>query len=166
MSGRQGALVLLCCAAALVGGGCRKVVSEPVLERVVADLMLTVSGVEVEVDCPPGVTMRTDEDFFCHTEVMGRRGTVLVRQVDDYGHVQLENVSPLDHEEVEPLVEAYLRREHEIDTRVSCPRNVIQQPDENFSCQTRGHGDVRVRQVDGVDEYTFQLAEAGTGARG
>lgn len=153
-------VALLVVLVAILAGGCRKVVSDQVLETVVADLMFTVSGVEVDVDCPAGVTMRTDEDFFCHTDTLGRKGTVLVRQVDDYGHVELVNESPVDPAEVEPLVERYLEREFELEARATCPENVIEEPDENFACRIEGHDPVQVRQVDGVGAFTFQFEGA------
>lgn len=156
---------VLLAAVAVGAGGCRKVVSDQVLEQVVADLMLTVSGVEVDVECPEGVTMRAQEDFFCHTDANGRTGTILVRQVDDYGHVELVNESPLDPGKVEPLAEDYLQRHFDIDAAVSCPDDVIQEPDENFACDVDGHADVLVRQVDGVREYTFQFEGADRAGR-
>ena len=159
MSGaaRRLTMVVLLIAVALLASGCRKVVSDTLLEPVVADLLLDVSGEHVQVDCPAGRTMRKDNDFFCDTTVFGRHGTVLVVQKDDYGHVELQSVPPLHHDRVEPLVESWLKRQHRIDAQVHCPTKVIQQPDRNFDCRIEGGGRVHVRQVDGVADYSFEL---------
>ncbi|MEO6866451.1 MAG: hypothetical protein ABI200_00340 [Gaiellales bacterium] len=154
-------MILLMITAALVAGGCRKVVSQPVLEQVVADLLLTVSGVEVNVDCPANRTMRIDNDFFCHTEHAGRHGFVLVRQIDDYGHVELVNVKPLARTKIEPIVERYLQRQHGLDASVTCPKDIIQDPDVNFRCRIDGTNEqIEVRQVDGIRRYSFNYTPA------
>ncbi|MCW2949207.1 MAG: hypothetical protein JWN41_220 [Thermoleophilia bacterium] len=144
---------------ALGAGGCRKVVSDVLLENVVRGLFFDASGQHVTIDCPEGKTMRKDNDFFCDTSVFGRRGTVLVVQQDDWGRIILRDVPPLDRREVEPLVSAWLRRQHGVAAHVSCPTRVIQEAGRNFRCHYRHRGRkvVRVRQVDGVADYDFSL---------
>ena len=155
MTRRAAALVLLACLA-LGASGCRKVMSEQVVEAMAEDLMFSISGSHVEVDCPSGVTMRAQEDFFCHTSIADRRGHLLVRQHDDYGRIEFIRERPLDPEVVEPIVERFLRDQYDVDADVRCPDEVIQEPDENFTCRVQGEPDVEVRQVNGIDEYSLQ----------
>lgn len=135
---RHAACIVLVGVLALVGGGCRKVMSEQVVEATAEDLLFTIAGVEVQVDCPAGVTMRAQEDFFCRTSIADRRGHLLVRQLDDYGRVEFERERPLDPSTIEPLVARFLRTQYDVDAVVSCPGEVIQEPDENFRCAVRG----------------------------
>lgn len=157
-------LVLL---VSLTASGCRKVMSEQVVEAMGADLLSSISSSDVRVDCPGGITMRAQEDFFCRTSVAGRRGWLLVRQLDDYGRIEFVRELPLDPDVVEPIVERFLRSQYELDADVRCPTGVIQDPDENFRCTVAGHEPVEVRQVDGVDEYSLQwLGADRTGGAG
>lgn len=144
---------LLVLAASLAASGCRKELSEPVVESIGSDVMTQLSGDEVRVDCPSGIEMRAQENFFCRTFVADRTGWLLVRQLDDYGRVELARELPLDREQVEGVVFRYLLREHGVDGEVTCPYPIIQEPDENFTCSVDGEPDADVRQVDGVDEY-------------
>ncbi len=163
---RRTSLVLLVLLVALAAGGCRKVMSEQVLEATAEDLMVSVAGTEVAVDCPSGITMRAQEDFFCRTRIADRRGYLLVRQLDDYGRVQFEREEPLAPDEIEPIVERFLQDQYDLDADVTCPREVIQEPDENFRCEVDGAAGVEVRQVDGLDEYALQwLGADRTGGR-
>ena len=160
-------LTLLLLAVAMLAGGCRKVLSEDVLEASGAAMMSELGGTAVEVDCPGGITMRAQEDFFCRTRVADRRGWLLVRQLDDYGRIEFEREEPLERELIEGMVARYLARQYDLDdAQVRCPGAVIQEPDENFRCTVRGEAPVDVRQVDGVDEYAINWrGAASTGGR-
>lgn len=148
-------IALLLLAASVAASGCRKELSEPVVESIGSDVLTQLSGDDVRVDCPRGIEMRAQEDFFCRTFVADRRGWLLVRQLDDYGRVELARELPLDREAIEGIVFRSLLREHGVEAPVRCPYPIIQQPDENFTCTVEGHPDVEVRQVDGVDEYVI-----------
>lgn len=167
MNRRRGSgLVLLLVAVALLTGGCRKVLSEPVVESVGSDVMSQISGADVTVDCPASVTMRTDNDFFCTTRVADRTGWLLVHQVDGYGRIEFERVQPLERALIERIVEAHMQRQYGIDTTATCPDRIIQKPDHNFTCTLAGEDPIDVRQVDGVKEYVFNWrGESSTGGR-
>jgi hypothetical protein len=149
-------LVALALACALLAGGCRKVLSEPVLEASASEIVSQMSGAEIRVDCPAGRSMRVDNDFFCQTHVADRTGWLLVHQTDDYGRITFEYDEPLDRREMARLVAAFLARQYGVEgAKVTCPGRIVQQPDRNFTCTVAGSEPVDVRQVDGVHEYVY-----------
>jgi redox-regulated HSP33 family molecular chaperone len=149
-------VVGLLSAVALAASGCQKTVSAPLLENLIGNYYASFSGVRPTVRCPEGKAMKTQNDFFCFTDVHGAKGYVLVIQKDDYGRVVLSHEHPLDPADVEADLRTYLRTQHQLVTKVHCPDNVINQPDQNFTC-TAGSVRVAVNVTDGFDHYTFNL---------
>ncbi|MCW2925496.1 MAG: hypothetical protein JWM98_2900 [Thermoleophilia bacterium] len=143
---------------ALGASGCTKVVADEYVERVGADFFQSGAGAKVTVHCPAGVEMRIDNDFFCTTDFYGRHGTLLVRQLDDYGHVKFTREQPVAHAQVEADAEAYLRGQAGIPTgtRVRCPHRVVPKEGRSFTCRS-AVGRIRVVQVDGVSTFHFEL---------
>ncbi|MCW2959982.1 MAG: hypothetical protein JWM25_1359 [Thermoleophilia bacterium] len=157
MTVRRLAIVLLLLVVAVTASGCRKVVSNDLVENAIGGVLFSIAGVEVGVTCPENVTMATNNDFFCRTDISGRRGWILVLQHDDYGRMEFRRESPLPPESVEPLIEQFMQRQHGDRVQASCPGNVIEEAGELFTCALDDGREVRVRQVDGVAEFVFNL---------
>jgi hypothetical protein len=156
MTARRVLLVALVLLVAVATAGCRKVVSEELLENAIGGVMFSIAGTEVDIDCPANKTMATNNDFFCRTEISGRRGWILVLQHDDYGRMEFRRETPIRvKEEVEPLLERYMLRQFDQQVEADCPDDVIQEPGEDFRCDIEPGSHMNVRQVDGVNEYAF-----------
>ncbi|MCW2971776.1 MAG: hypothetical protein JWN72_49 [Thermoleophilia bacterium] len=160
---RFGVLAVLVVTLGVFAGGCRKVISDVLLESLVSDYYYDISTVRVDVRCPEGKTLRTDNDFFCHIYRDGKRtGQVLVLPQDDYGRMIVSIETPLDMEIVLPFLKDWLRRDQPqlVGKRITCPEDIIREPDRNFACRV-GSRRVEVRQVDGVSTFVFNLLAKG-----
>ena len=156
-------LAMLVVTLGVFAGGCRKVISDVLLENLVENYYFDISTVHVDARCPKGKTLRTDNDFFCHIYRDGKRtGQVLVLPQDDYGRMIISIETPLDMDIVLPFLKRWIATNQPdlVGAKITCPRDIIREPDRNFACRV-GSRRVEVRQVDGVSTFVFNLLEKG-----
>jgi hypothetical protein len=122
------------------------------VERAIATSILRERGLEATVTCPASVPQQVHHVFTCQAHLNVGTYPVTVTETNGDGHVRYENQTPLevlDIAHVQKAIETSILEQRRLRSRVTCPREVLQQAGLAFTCQAL---------VDG-SSYPFAVTE-------
>lgn len=126
-----------------------------VVERAIANSILTERHIDAKVSCPPGIPEQRGRVFTCMARPAVGAYPVSVTEVDGAGHVRYGNPTPLsvlDIARVTRAITISILTQRKLHARVICPADVLQQKGLVFTCtaavRNRGYPFV-VTEVDG-----------------
>jgi hypothetical protein len=126
-----------------------------VVERAIANSILTERHIDTTVSCPPDVPRQQGHVFTCTARLPVGVYPVSVTEVDDSGHVRYGNPVPLRALDITRVADAIthsIRTQRRLQASVACPSEVLQQKGVVFTCTAtvRGRGyPFTVTEVDG-----------------
>lgn len=107
------------------------------IEKTISRTIVRERGIHTSVKCPPSVQRKAGVEFVCHANLTVGSYPIAVKETDSSGRTRFGNAAPLvllDVTKVQHAIEASILAQRHLHSTVSCPAQVLQRANVDFTC--------------------------------
>jgi hypothetical protein len=134
------------------------------IEHAIAQSILEEHNLDATVSCPSRIPQQAGHVFTCAALLEVGNYPVTVTETDDGGHVRYSDEQPLvtlDIARVQGAIAASVARERHLNSKVSCPSEVLQRAGLSFRCTAVvvgmvGRSEFLVKETDNAGHVSYE----------